>query len=75
MGIIIHRIGEVVRSKDWICENVSDPIFLITATRFYHGIMDELKKSISNIIAVDVFAYIEYDLSIEEIFGYIEDMS
>ena len=67
--------GDVVRSKDWICENVSDPIFLITATRFYHGIMDELKRSFTNIVAVDVFAYIEYDLSIEEIFGCFEDMN
>lgn len=53
--------GDIVRNLEWIVKNVDNPIFLITPTRFYTGIVNGLRKKIATVIAIDVFSYFVYE--------------
>ena len=62
--------GDFIHNPEWIKQNVQNPIFLISSTRFYHDIVQSLKKLYGNVLTIDVLAYLEYNMSIEEI-GYM----
>lgn len=53
--------GDVVRNLDWVENNVEKAIFLITATRYYKGIVKQILAKFDKPIVVDIFSYIVYD--------------
>lgn len=53
--------GDVVRNLDWVEKNIVKPIFLITVTKYYKGIVKQIHTKFDNPIVVDVFSYILYE--------------
>jgi len=58
--------NDVVKSPSWIKSNVADPVFLITSPFYYDDIINELKRKFHNMMAVDIFSYLKYDLTVDE---------
>lgn len=64
---------DVVRNPDWIREKVKNPVFFILAERYYDDIVKELRKFYNRLIAVDVFAYLMYDLTTDGVLGEVKE--
>lgn len=56
--------GDLVRDYAWIEENVENPFFIITATRYFRDICCKLALEDKDVI--DMVPYMEHDLQIED---------
>ena len=65
------KTQDVIRDLKWVCQNTSNPAFLVTATKCYRDIVNEVQEKISNPMTIDLMAYFEYDVSIEDVIDYI----
>lgn len=64
------KTNDIVRELKWVCQNVPNAVFLVTATRYYRDIVNELMEKVSNPVTVDLMAYFEYNLSIKDVVDY-----
>lgn len=58
---------DIVRDLKWVADNVSNAVFIITATRSYQDIVRKIETLIPNPVTVDFIAYLEYDLGTDEV--------
>ncbi|MDE6568600.1 MAG: glycosyltransferase [Lachnospiraceae bacterium] len=59
--------GDVVRNSEWIKSNVENPVFLITVGEYYGDIINSLEQIFESVTAIDIFAYLQYNLAVNEV--------
>lgn len=59
--------GDIVHNFEWMIKHVSNPVFLITATRSFEEIVSNMEKKYTKVKAVDVFSFMKYDMDVNEL--------